>query len=399
VTSDRRGFEYAELGPEPLPGLPPSYLDVAPSENDEAYGFELLTLGNDAFIRYSRYLRIRPNDSRTDRGAYLSVGFVSRRALAMHVAANCIDLVSQIYGHLKSFVGPDNRVSPDFKLGSYAYDEKGLNDKLQSPCSTLLLLDVLMQGLKSEGSLTWKPRRPIFIEPSRLAGEGEIDRHSFYFDKGTPGTQLRFDRERERLKSLAERLVLATGFADQVRDEWLSYQSMIQEHLPSVADRGVELSHLIDDVERLAQEVDYIDASNSGPKAAYAASGLSASSAIHPHRPGVPGQSRAAAGRGFRAGVPRRPNRPHRRRFPPAARRVSLGIGGAIILAAIVTAALQFVGGRSESDGTEGLAGPVDESSRGQLSEPAESAEADTADESRSGVAQERAALGQSRPD
>lgn len=317
----------------------------------------------------------------------------------MHVAANCIDLVSQIYGHLKGFIGPDNRVSADFELSRYVYDEKRLNEMVESPCSTLLLLDVLMQGLNSEGPLAWKPRRPIFIGPSRLAREGEVDRHLFYFDKGTPGIQLRFDREREKLKRLAEKLVLAAAYTDQVRDEWLSYQSMIQEHLPSVAGRGMELSLLIDEVGRLAEEVDYIEAPNSVPKATFAASGFSASSAVYPHRHPVRGQLRATVGRGLRAGGRLRPNRPHRGRLRLSAWQVSLGIGGAIILAAIVTAALQFVGGRSEPTGPEGLAGPVGQVSEGQLSEQGESRDADAADDSRSGVAQERAALGESRPD
>jgi hypothetical protein len=295
VVSDRHGFEYVELGPQRLPGAPASYLDVHPSGSaDPAHGFERLDIAGRALIRYSRYLRIKPNDSQTNRGAYLAAGFLAARALPLHVAANCMDLVSQVVGHLKGLLGPDNSVGRDFRLGAYTFNGDLSASVIESRCSPLLLLDVLMQGLNAQGSLSWKARKPIFIDSARLTRADEIDKHLFYFGKETPAVQLRLERDREKLQHLTRQLARAASYADQVQDEWLSYQSLMQERLPAMAARGTELRDLIEDVEQLAESIDRIDGSRGAARPKVAAL---------PQAAAAPAQGAAAFSRGA-AGFP-----------------------------------------------------------------------------------------------
>lgn len=340
MTSDRQGFEYVELGPQRLPGAPATYLDVYPSgSTDPSYGFELLDVGGRAFVRYSQYLRINPNDSLTNRGAYLSAGFLAMRALPVLVAANCIDLVSQIVGHLKSQLGPDNSVGRNFRLADYTYNGDLSESVIARPCSPLLLLDVLMQGLNGQGALAWKGRRPIFIDSARLTREEEIDKLLFYFGKGTPGAQLRLERDREKLKRLTRQLAHAASYADQVQDEWLSYQSLMQQRLPAMAARGTELRDLIDEVERLTESVDGIGGSR----------GTAAPRSAGPPQPAPAGavypgpwmkRPRIVTGRAHRFPAGSRHDRRSRRTLRRKFRPLAVGIGAALLLTTI--AALTF---------------------------------------------------------
>jgi hypothetical protein len=405
VISDRRGFEYVELGPQSLPGAPAGYLDVHPSGNaDPSYGFELLEIAGRAFVRYSRYLRINPNDSQTNRGAYLSVGFLAARALPLHVGANCMDLVSQVVGHLKSTLGPDNSFDRNFRLADYAYNGDLSESAILSRCSPLLALDVLMQGLNAQGSLPWRGRRPIFIDAARLTREEEIDKHLFYFGKGTPAVQLRLERDREKLKRLARQLAHAASYADQVQDEWLSYQSDMQERLPAMAARGTELRDLIDEVEYLTESVDGIGASGAAAAPAFGAAPQPASAdAIYPG-PGMQ-RPRGAAVHAHRFQTGARYDRRSRRRFRSKFRTIAIGIGAAVVITGLVALTLGIVGGQFAPDESVTAAPPAEHLPPGDLASPPSDQESTSTPPATDGiaaapssVAQERAALGQSRP-
>lgn len=385
MTSDRQGFEYVELGPQRLPGAPASYLDVYPSgREDPSYGFERLDIGGHGFVRYSRYLRIHPNDSETNRGAYLSAGFITGRALPLHVAANCMDLVAQVVGHLKSLLGPGNSVDRNFRLANYAYNGDLSESAIEARCSPLLLLDVLLQGLNGQGSLSWKGRKPIFLDAARLARDEDVDKHLFYFGKGTPAVQLKLERDREKLKDLTRQLALVASYADQVQDEWLSYQAAMQERLPAMASRGTELRDLIEEVERLTETADRIEASPRGAARAFAAfpstfaaapppTGAYPQAAAYPPSAAVsrqaaaPGPVHPAPGphgpRAARGRMYRFPSRGRHDRRVQKARRfrwIALGIGAALLVSALVAAVtLRFVGDPFERQGAETVASPL----------------------------------------
>jgi hypothetical protein len=334
---------------------------------DGSCGFERLEIDGRAYIRYSRNFRINPNDAQANRGAYLSAGFLAGRVLTTHQASSCIDLVAQICGHLKGLVGPDNRVAPGFELTDYAFGGQRLEDLIDDGCSPLLQLDVLLQAINAAGSLSFKPSRPIFLEPAPRAEAGEIDRRLFYFDSGAAGSKLELDREREKLKRLTEKLVVAASYADQVQDEWLAYQAMIEEHLPSVATRGSELRVLIDEAERLAGSLDKIGATAVDVPAVKAA-GRAASGRADPYVGAVPQRYRSAGTLAHRA-ERRRGSHGPRRSNPAPSFRVAVGVGGAVVLAVAVIVAVQlFVfgpesapgGSEVRADSAAGLASPAE---------------------------------------
>jgi hypothetical protein len=238
-----------------------------------------------------------------------------------------------------------------------------------------LLLDVLMQGLDAQGSLSWKGRKPIFIDTARLTRDGEIDKHLFYFGKGTPGLRLRLERDREKLKRLTRQLAHAASYADEVQDEWLSYQALMRERLPAMAARGTELRDLIEEVEGLTESVDCIEGSPRDAAPAFAAPPrpAGAGAVVYPGfggqgRPRVAEQGRRAPSGTRRAQVRGRRDRRLRGGLPGLSRPVALGVGAAVLLAALVALVVGFLGDRlgargpettaSAVEGAAGLAGP-----------------------------------------
>jgi hypothetical protein len=402
---------------------------------DGSCGFERLEIDGRAYIRYSRHLSINPNDAEANRGAYLSAGFVAERVLTTHEAASCIDVVAQICGHLKGLVGPDNRVAPGFELTEYVFGGQRLGEPIDQGCSPLLQLDVLLQAINGAGPLSLKPGRRVFLEPAPLAAAGEVDPRLFYFDSGAAASLLELEREREKLKRLTEKLVVAASYADQVQDEWMSYQALIEEHLPSVATRGSELRMLIDEVERLTGSLDRIDAT--AVKApAVEATGREASGGAHPWIGAVPPRYRNAGTQTAQARRAERRRRSHglRRSNPGPSFRVAVGVGGAVVLAVSVTLAVRLLvfGPESAPGGSdvpansaagfsspaEGVTWPVEEAMDSDedaadpvagaavaAQEAAATAEgagppaATPAEDARSDVVRERAALGQRTPE
>lgn len=412
VISDRRGFEHVDLGPERLPGFPPQYLDVPPAGDRLSHGFERIDAGGSTFIKYARYRRIEPNDSESNRGAYVAVGFITARALPMHVAASCIDLASQIFGHLTAFLRPDDRFASEFKLGNYGHGGGAIADLIDAKCSPLLLLDVLMQGMKGQGALGWKPGRPIFIDPAKLDDDGQLDSHLLYFKSGASGSLLRFDRERDRIGRLTQQLLAAADCADRIQEEWLSYQSLINERLPSTVKRGTDLRNLIEELEQLSEAADSIPVAR--PR--YMLSKRADMPHIAEQRIGdaerAPAEPASIASVRKRYASPAPFGRRHHhserrhRRFRLSLPHTML-IGGAVALATITIFALQFFLDLDDSPPESAVAEPLAPAEspavpRAEQSAPLEAG--DVRDENATAlpprdVARERAALGSSTPE
>ena len=114
--SNNDGFQYVELGPEKLPGSPESYLDRAPGEAIECHQLQSVPIGAKRYVDYRRVLRINPNDSHTNRGAYIAVGCLIGDRIAMQGAANCIDIASELYGAVCSSLGRDRSFPVGYRL-------------------------------------------------------------------------------------------------------------------------------------------------------------------------------------------------------------------------------------------------------------------------------------------
>src|SRR5688500_15930736 len=149
--SNHEGFQFVELGPAKLPGSPGSYLDTAPGEAIEAHRFECVSIEGQRFVEYSRTLRINPNDSVANRGAYVAAGCLIEQRLPLHTVANCVDIVSEIYGGIRSALSPERSFPAGYRLSDYEYRGTPLTERLAHQSSPLLLADVLLQALNNEG--------------------------------------------------------------------------------------------------------------------------------------------------------------------------------------------------------------------------------------------------------
>ena len=149
--SNNDGFQFVDLGPGHLPGLPASYLDRAPGEDVEDHRFESVFVEGRRYIQYGRVLRINPNDSAANRGAYVAVGCLIGEQLPTQSVSNCVDIVSEIFGGVCSALNRARSFPVGYRFADYTYQGAPLSDRLAHQCSPLLLTDVLRQAAAQRG--------------------------------------------------------------------------------------------------------------------------------------------------------------------------------------------------------------------------------------------------------
>src|SRR5262245_16781806 len=150
--SNNRGFELVELGPAKLPGSPEAYLDKAPAVA-ECHRVESVVIDGERHVQYSRVLKINPNDAEANRGAYIAVGCLIRERLALGAVANCLNVVSELYGRVLSALTAERAFPAGFRLAEFAHLGSDLDDRAADPCSPLLVADVVLQALNVEGPI------------------------------------------------------------------------------------------------------------------------------------------------------------------------------------------------------------------------------------------------------
>ena len=141
--SNNDGFQFVDLGPGKLPGSPASYLDRAPGEDVEDHRFESVFVEGRRYVQYGRVLRINPNDSAANRGAYVAVGCLIGEPLPTQSVSNCVDIVSEIFGGVCSALNRARSFPVGYRFADYVYQGAPLSDRLAHQCSPLLLTDVL----------------------------------------------------------------------------------------------------------------------------------------------------------------------------------------------------------------------------------------------------------------
>jgi hypothetical protein len=119
--SNNDGFQFVELGPEALPGAPPSYLETPPDDAPEVYRFQSITIAEQRYVKFARALRIHPNDAGATRGAYVAVGCLVGAPLTMDAVASCVDVVSEIYGNVCGLLDSRRSFPQGFKLADYSW--------------------------------------------------------------------------------------------------------------------------------------------------------------------------------------------------------------------------------------------------------------------------------------
>jgi hypothetical protein len=250
--SNHDGFQVVELGPQRLPGSPGSYLDRPPGDGAASYRFESVPLGARRYLEYARVLRINPYDSDANRGAYVAAGCLVGNRLPMHTVANCIDVVSEIYGQMTALLSADRKFPVGFKLAQYRYSGTPLEERLEHQCSPLILADILMQGLNSEGSIDWHRSRSFSLDPAEMLAT-DVQRYRLYTAERALGEVLSMDERRAQIDVGVEQTLAAASLANELRTEWAALHELLAGGLGRLVDKASEFQQLGDEIERVAE--------------------------------------------------------------------------------------------------------------------------------------------------
>jgi hypothetical protein len=291
--SNHEGFQFVELGPAKLPGSPGSYLDQAVGEAIEAHRFECVSIDGQRFVEYSRTLRINPNDSAANRGAYVAAGCLIEQRLPLHTVANCVDIVSEIYGGLRSALSPERTFPAGYRLSDYEYRGPPLAERLAHRSSPLLLADVLLQALNNEGVFAEGAAKQLTVVAEEVIAT-DLDRYQLYSAQGALQPLSSLERDRSQLLELTKFVAAASATIEQLQIEWSSLQQAIGNGASRVLEKSEALRRLAGDLDRAVE--DHLSLAHSS-RGGYADG---APEATAPRRPvpssaGIFLQSRAAA--------------------------------------------------------------------------------------------------------
>jgi hypothetical protein len=392
--SNNRGFEFVALGPEQLPGSPETYLDKPPSDAIESHRIEEIQIAGRRYVACSRVLRINPNDAEANRGAYIAVGVLLGQRLAFHTIANCLDVVSEIYGGLCSSLTADRSFPVGFRLANLGLVGTPLEERVEYRFSPLLLADAVLQALNGEGPIDWSQNKQLLLAPGELTA-ADVSRYQFYSRQGSLGSVASIDDERARLQEAAQRTATATRLLLELQHEWATLQQHMQAAAGRVSEKRQALQQLAEDVERrVNRDLTVDDQPTAGRETEDEQARLALDDAGRsPYRPAYmrEGAGNAAAQRTasalIRSSTVRR-RHGQRRSAPPRSRRLVRAmfltlLGGALAIAAVL--------------GIQKLLLPELEvdavSSPAVVAEPEPRASEESAEPPESDVARERAAL------
>jgi hypothetical protein len=242
--SNNRGFELVELGPERLPGAPEAYLDKAPADAVESHRIESILIAGQRHVEYSRVLRINPNDAEANRGAYVAVGCLIGQRVALHTVANCVDVVSELYGRVSGALTPERSFPVGFRLADLAHTAAAFDERMAHQCSPLLVADVVLQALNGEGSIDWANTRQLLLAPGEMLA-ADVGRYQLYSRQGLLGSLSSLDLERAQVQQLARQTSTAAEALADVRQEWATLQAAAETLLSKMD----TLKHLTTDME------------------------------------------------------------------------------------------------------------------------------------------------------
>lgn len=246
--SDKRGFEYVELGPESLPENPPSYLDRRLNTRKHvSYDIEIVAVGQSQAAVYCQSYPINPNDSVINRGAFLAVGFVCTATPSLHTATHWFSHVSEIATHLRAQLKPDNTLPKGFRLKEFGHGSLHL-DVLTDQCSPLLKADLLLQATHRTGRFEHQDAF-TFTDLDFPAESTTSDDLRYTGDDAFAIGVL--TKERERLAELAATAVDAAALAVNEQKSWLAFQNGTRRELEGFADRKADFDAVL---ERLQEQ-------------------------------------------------------------------------------------------------------------------------------------------------
>jgi hypothetical protein len=260
--SNNRGFELVELGPGKLPGSPEAYLDKAPAVA-ECHKIESVLVDGERYVQYSRVLKINPNDAEANRGAYIAVGCLILERLALGAVANCVDVVSELFGRLSSALTAERSFPVGFRLADFTQVGSSLDERTAYPCSPLLVADVVLQALNGEGAIDWPKTKEVLLAPGEMTA-ADVSRYQLYTRQGVLGSLTSLDVERAQLRETAQRATAAAQTLFELQREWAELEGAAERLLA----RGEAFKHLTFEIERNVQRDRALDARDGRPQGA-----------------------------------------------------------------------------------------------------------------------------------
>ena len=253
--SDKRGFEYAELGPDPLPGNPLNYLDRRLATRKHfSYDIEIVSVGQSQVAVYAQSYPINPNDSEINRGAFLAVGFACTTTPSLHTATNWISHVGAIATNLRTKLKSNNTLPKGFRLKEFTY-ESLRSDLLTHQCSPLLRADLLLQATHRTGK--FEHRDSFTFGDWNFPADSTISDHLLYTGSDEFAI-LALDMERERLAELAETATHAAALAASEQKNWLAFQKGTQRELEAFSDRKTDFDAVLERLQEQLQAAERI---------------------------------------------------------------------------------------------------------------------------------------------
>ena len=264
--SNNRGFELVELGPAKLPGSPEAYLDKTPAVA-EGHRIESVLIDGERHVEYSRVLKINPNDAEANRGAYIAVGCLIRERLALGAVANCLDVVSELYGRVLSALTAERAFPAGFRLADFAHLGSHLDDRAAHRCSPLLVADVVLQALNGEGPIDWPKTKEVQLAPGEMTS-ADVSRYQLYSRQGVLGSLTSLDAERTQLNQTAQRATAAAQALIDLQREWAELQGTAERLLA----KGDAFKHLTFEIDRSVKRDRALDARDGRTEGTHGAS-------------------------------------------------------------------------------------------------------------------------------
>jgi len=243
--SNNRVIELVELGPEPLPGSPETYLDKAPPDAAECHRIESVVVDGQRFVQCSRVQRINPNDAEANRGAYVAVGCLIRERLAFHAVANCLDVVAELYGRVSSALTADRSFPSGYRLADFTHVGAPLEERAAYPCSPLLVADVVAQALNGEGLVDWSSVKEVLLAPAEMTSV-DVGRYQLYSRQGALGSLASLDLDRARAQQATQRATAASQALLALQQEWAE----LEETAGRLLAKGAAFQNLTLEMER-----------------------------------------------------------------------------------------------------------------------------------------------------
>jgi hypothetical protein len=259
----------------------------------------------------------------------------------MHALANCVDIVSEIFGGVCSALRPERSFPPGYRLSHYEYRGAPLEERVAYQSSPLLLADVLLQGVNNEGCFAGAGAKQLNLTSGEMIA-ADVSRYQLYSAEGALESLLSMEKDRGQVLELTKYATSAAATLGDLQNEWSSLEEAIGSGAARVLAKSEALRKLAGDMERAVEEHLSLNVQSPGEyRLDGPAEDLPTEGRLGPTPPGIVIQGRAqSASRDMRgtAYARRRPRRGEPVRLPRWVAVLGYGLVGVALAFLLVVA-------------------------------------------------------------